>query len=706
MLKDLKEHFFILFIVSMVFSMNRLFTFLFTKKLAGLDLVGNFPMVWLMQDYLASLSLSGWTNLWFGGMPVFTFYPPLFFVVVCLFHNLSLGTISLLDSYKVIIFLSVFLFPSTVYYSLRMMGFNKTKSLFCALWVFYFLLAGGNYSAVHQTLNLGLVVQMFSLNVFMLFIGFLFKSYTKDKTGNNLMKTMTPGLLLGFIILSHPYVAILTFISLVLFLLLDYKKEKVSYVGFILLIGFLISSVWWVPLLMNIQFSRMYGWKPVSIKSFPPVLLFFSIFIVLGNKKIGREEIFISLMFLVVVLIGTCGFPFHPIQYDRFFFYSIMFASIIAGIGYYNIYSFFLGKLGCEKGLITIFITSLLFFVILHPTPNVWGSVLQLDELNEWIKKNVKDGRILTESDRMLGGDYYTLMSNIPIESGVPVLNQLHVDSMSGSYTLALQHEISTFPKEIQVCELCHERMNKSRELIISQMRKFNVKYVIATSNSTKMFLGKFLKSVYTTDKFSIFETPIHSSYCEILKYKPILVISELRGSEYSWEELNKIAFTNPELENVTFVWSRDVKDINFDDFGAVILLKEVRIEANIPVYTPREGEKLKDFIHRIERKLYIKNRVNGTIKNLEFSDDVIKLSVESENKVPILLKFTYFPKWSCSERVYLASPSLMLIHGKGDIKLSYDTKMERLLFFTSLSFLFVLIVLKFFGNNIFIRNN
>ncbi len=135
-----KVYFLIIAVLTVfIFWQKGIFQFLQAENLAGRDLIGNYAFAWLMQEFMKDLSFSGLNNLWFAGFPAFDFYPPLFFITVNLLNFLSFGFIGLEISYKIIIFLSLFVFPSVVYFSFERMGFNKLESLFAS--IFFFVLA-------------------------------------------------------------------------------------------------------------------------------------------------------------------------------------------------------------------------------------------------------------------------------------------------------------------------------------------------------------------------------------------------------------------------------------------------------------------------------------------------------------------------------------------------------------------------------------
>lgn len=680
--------------MTVIFYEKGIFGFLFTENLAGLDLIGNYSFVWLMHKFLGSFSMSGWTNLWFAGMPTFTFYPPLFFIVTSILNYISLGFLSLQMSYKLVVFGSLLLFPLTLYYSSRKMNFNKLESFFIVFWSLSFLFLNGIFSAVHQTLNFGLVAQMFALDLFILFIGQLFSSFTQSSSKNLFLKSFKPGVLLTLIILSHFYVGILAMVGLFLFLILNFSKKTIKYILFIGVIGFLLSAFWLIPVFVNISFLETYGWNPMNVVQFPILLVFFSLFLFLGLKNKDKNKLFLILMFLVIFFIGTIGLSLPRIQYDRFFFYSFSFGSILAGVGCSSLYAFLIKRFSIKSPLkifiIIVLLIPLIFLMIESPIQKEWESNLEINELNEWIKQNVGNGRILVESDRTLGSAYYILMERIPIETGKPVLNELHVDSsISAPYTLALEYEISDKPKKNPVCTLCEENVSKDKELILSQMKRFNVKYVIASDEMTKEFLDDFLTLNKTVNQFYIFKVPIEESYLEIPKYKPVLVISDLN----QWKEFSKLVFVKKNLQDLVFVHSEKIPK-ELEEFGAVISLKNEGDKSNENIiYNPIKNEKVEDFIQRIEEKIFVKGNYKTKITKFNFTDNKIQFHVNSTEKVPILLKFSYFPNFVYDERIYLANPSLMLIFGKGDVNIKYTKFLiENIAEFISISFILFLI--------------
>lgn len=631
----------------LVFWQKGIFQFLSAENLAGRDLIGNYAFTWLMHNFMQSFSVSGWSNLWFAGFPAFDFYPPLFFIAVSLLNFLSIGAVSLEMSYKIIIFLSLFIFPSVVFYSLRKMGFDSQESFFASVFSFGFLFLSGHYSAVHQTLNFGLVSQIFSLNLLMLFFGALF---------HDNRNYIIAGILLGLLALSHPFVALVGIFGWLIFLISDrhWKKnwKKTALIG---LVGFAISSWWVANAFANADYMNTFISQSMPISDFP---IIFIPFIIAGFKK-SRKEVFIFSLFIINLAAGTSGLEFIS-QPTRFFQYSLLFGMLLAGLGGYRICEFirnsFLKSETQKIFLAAIILVPFMFSIFQAPMHKEWESGISAGSLISKIK-NLGEGRILAESGTG-GKDYYALMERIPIETGKPVLTELHADSsLSAPYALALQYWISYDPVSNPICGLCGSKTKADDKVLLAGLEKFNVKYIVAGNEKTREFLDGLKEDMFMKEKtgnYYIFEAKYESRYYDIPKYKPILIISGLG----KWKELNEKIFADDDLANLTFVRLDAIPD-HAERFGQI--------------FEMQKSETAEDFYERIKRDITPAcGNYSAAIRDFSFSDKKISFSIDSESEAPVLLKFSYFPGWKGNGKIYLASPSLMLVFGKGKMEISY----------------------------------
>jgi hypothetical protein len=90
------------------------------------------------------------------------------------------------------------------------------------------------------------------------------------------------------------------------------------------------------------------------------------------------------------------------------------------------------------------------------------------------------------------------------------------------------------------------------------------------------------------------------------------------------------------------------------------------------------EKGRLESLLVKSEQKHKI-STATAEIRNLKKNSDWTKInfSVESSEKVPVLVKFTHLPGWSAKENgenleIHTASPHLMLVYAKGEVEFSY----------------------------------
>ncbi len=653
----------ILFVTIALFLVKGVFGFLFVRNFAGMDLVGNYAFTWLMHTLLAEGRITGWTNVWFAGMPAFRFYPPLFFIITAGLNYLTFGLLSLSMAYKIVVFSSLFFFPLVVYFSFRRMGFKGDESFFISLWSLAFLFLNGIYSGINQTLNFGLVAQMFALNLYFVFLGEMF--HLRNLNNFKWEYYLLPSLLLSLTILSHFYVGILAVISLLVIALISFSLKQIKLVSTVTLIGFLLSSFWWLPVLSRMYLVPTFYWNPVNIGNYSLLFMFFSLFFFVKLKFSEKTKVFFVLLFFLLLFLGIKGLPFKQLQYDRFFSLLFVCGFVLAGVGSYNFLKYF--KIRDAKVKYVLFSSLILLIIFLQPLTKSWESDLEINSLLQWLKNNSDSQRILVESDAALLKDYEVLDSVIPIETGNPVMNNIHVDSLNGPYLLALTNSISTKSTPNPLCSICQFKITDN-DLIKNHLTRFAIKYVISSNDNTKTKLEEFLQKRYEDDKFTVFENSEAHEYYEVLQYKPVLVITDYNKGKYSWKNFTNAVFLEKDLVDVTFVYSSDMVE---GDFSAVILLKNIDIKTQLPIYRPTHN--MAELVEELKKIKLEKHLEKAKVTDFEFSDNKISFFVDSKEKVPVLIKFTYFPFWKSHEKVYLANPFLMLVFAKGEVILEYN---------------------------------
>ena len=78
------------------------------QELPNWDAPGHFFALQKMAEYLAQGQMSGYLHEWLGGLPLFKFYPPLFYVLTTGFWLATFKAVPLAFVFRLMIFLSVF----------------------------------------------------------------------------------------------------------------------------------------------------------------------------------------------------------------------------------------------------------------------------------------------------------------------------------------------------------------------------------------------------------------------------------------------------------------------------------------------------------------------------------------------------------------------------------------------------------------------
>jgi len=178
-----------------------------------------------------------------------------------------------------------------------------------------------------------------------------------------------------------------------------------------------------------------------------------------------------------------------------------------------------------------------------------------------------------------------------------------------------------------------------------AHLKMFNVGNFIAVSDEIKSLLSNTseYKLVKTIDDYNIYAvTGNENEYAVPLKYEPVLVSSK------AWKKLFYNWFVRGGLDvHLVLDSSSKNKDYNFK-----ILSDENSIDIKNPKKIPIEKCKV----------------------DSELWQEEIKIKTDCIGK-PVLVKISYHPKWKVegADRIYLASPSFMLIFPKqNDVRIYY----------------------------------
>jgi len=629
---------------------------IFSKTItSGGDTASHYYTAQYMKDnLLPHFKISGWNMGNYAGFPMLQFYFPFPFILMAAISWI----IPLEIAFKIITILGIFLLPLAVYFMLRMLDFDFPAPLLGAILTLPFLfneansMWGGN---IPSTLA-GEFSHSISLALSFIFMGTLYRGITKKKW------IIINALLFSAAAFSHIYTIFIAALSS-LFLLSENFKERFKYLFKMYLLSFLIIASWMIPFLAYLKYTTPYNIKwdftsfyEVVPKILIPVFAFSIIGIFYLALKLKRDS-------KLYYLIGPLGlgillfFSANTIGLVdiRFLSFIYIWCSILGAAGAYYLIEDSGIKLKRIFPLVFLVATIILvvFNVTYIPGWIKWNyegfekkqSWDKFSEINSFLKGDINDARVVYEHST-LHNSFGTerAFENLPLFSGRSTLEGLYMQSsISSPYIFYIQSEMSKqnscpFWNNYKCSGIDIERGT-------AHLKMFNVGNFIAVSDEIKSLLSNTseYKLVKTIDDYNIYAvTGNENEYAVPLKYEPVLVSSK------AWKKLFYNWFVRGGLDvHLVLDSSSKNKDYNFK-----ILSDENSIDIKNPKKIPIEKCKV----------------------DSELWQEEIKIKTDCIGK-PVLVKISYHPKWKVegADRIYLASPSFMLIFPKqNDVRIYY----------------------------------
>ncbi len=219
----------------------------------------HYPAMYLIQELLPKLRMTGWAPGWYAGMPMLTFYFPFPFLLIALLNIVLPYTLS----FKLITALGVFLLPVTAYAFGRLMRFRSPFPQLAAAMSVGFLLMGsytiygGN---IFSTLA-GEFGYSLSFALVWLFLGTLHRGMERSRYD---WLFAANGLILMCLVLSH----IVTTIALVVIapglLLIDRRRQALVYMMAVFGLGFCLTAFWGLPFLDKLPWTAHVAWDQLN----------------------------------------------------------------------------------------------------------------------------------------------------------------------------------------------------------------------------------------------------------------------------------------------------------------------------------------------------------------------------------------------------------------------------------------------------------
>jgi hypothetical protein len=678
---------------------------------AGGDTASHYyPAKYLRDELLPRGHVIGWLPGWYVGMPLFQYYFPLPFVLIAVLGYV----IPLQISFKLVTVLGVFLLPLCAYGCMKFMGFRFPAPAFAATFTLPFLFMeshsmwGGN---IPSTLA-GEFSYSISLSLTILFFGTLYRGlYLRKHVLHN-------AVLLAVVALTHVYtvlwaVASSTYILLspVLWVMmsapmllvkkrLDLLPERIdsmlkelkAYVPYMMKaypLAFMLTGFWIVPLLVRLKYTTSYDipWN-ITEDLLPPILWPFLVFSAAGivsalhNKDNRAGFLCYSILPCIVFFLFASKLGVVDIRFLPFIYLMLMMLAAyglsqsvrrLRGVWLVPLIALLLtvfwvdsskAIITGEKDTISIHTDQIMpqlrqwkytgftpYWVKWNyegfENKQLWP---EFKETNDYLRGGYGDPRAQFEhNDQHNAAGTVRAFESIPLFSGRSILEGLYMQSIiSSPFVFYIQSEVS----EQQSCPFWAVYPCTSFNLKdgTEHLKMFNVRYIVARSQKLKDAMRENAEwaLAYSADPYEVWElTTNPDHYVTVPSYEPVLYrTGDWKNISYQW-------FRRPELIDTPIVFKKDVETSDSDVFKSIVTNPTVDSLDSLPK-TP------------VDNRCNIREIIGA--EEMEFSTDCVGK--------PHIISVSYYPSWVVygADRVYMVSPSFMLVYPKEErVRLVYS---------------------------------
>jgi hypothetical protein len=667
----------------------------FTPKCLFSDTIatgGDTPSHYAAADYLIHVLLPkgrimGWMQGNYAGFPLFQFYFPFPFLIMAVLQ----AFMPLQIAFKLVTVLGIFLLPLCTYACVRLFKQPSPVPIIGATFTLPFLFMesnsmwGGN---IPSTLA-GEFAYGLGFALLVLFIGSFYRGIRENRF------ILINSLILTGIGLSHGYTLVFAVLAASFFLFTTQGFFKnLGYYLKVNALAFFLLGFWLIPLLWFLPYTTPFNfvWVLDGISQvFPRILLPGLIFALVGTilalytritgAKAGqRQDNIVSYLWFLILVAGA--------------FYCIAYEINLVDIRFLPYVQFFLLMLGAHGvGLMAQWIKArAVLAVLLACTAVLWVNAHvtyipewiawnysgfetkslwpQFHAVNDYLKGSCQDPRVVYEHDpRNNAAGSVRAFESLPLFSGRSTLEGLYIQSsITSPFVFYLQSEYSPKPS----CPLStynYSRMNFKRGL--AHLKMFNVSHFIAVTDTVREAIDKQPGVIREKEfpPYTIYRiqgTP--GRYVSLLDHDPPLVItSNWRSTAFEW-------FRRGDLTTHLVL----TKTLEPDDAGIFRSIYHEKLPENRVLN-----------VHNTSNPTNSKNPTNSI--NSINSNSGIREIIGTEEIIietphigrPHLVRISYHPNWHVegAERIYLASPSFMLIYPTQEtVRLSFGPSLPNYL--------------------------
>jgi len=688
----------------------------------------------MAKDFLPNFRLSGYDLNWFGGFPLFHFYPPLISVLTSLIHFLSFRLISLFLSFRIFTFLSLFAFSVALYFFTKEFlnkRAAKASILFGLFLIFYHYLEGRDwYLGAKATILIGLFASAWGLVLFLLYFAFL-ERLRKEPNKKNFLIT---AIVLTCLFLSHTLSTVVAGIFLFLYLLFHHQKEILKNAILTGLIAVLLSGFYFIPFVtglkytsaeaLHLEVSPLHIFFPfkynLKISNLLPLLIF--ILFIIGTITLFRKQNFFLPSVFIIALIFLFGdylqtlFPDLPFHYSRFIQYFLAVVLAVSSYGFVCVLEKSKEKLWLKYGFCGLIFVLFGYNILSYGTEE-WHFLkhyhYQLDEypeaesaqgVIEYFEKKNPSERIFAESPmwavEKIGSVHY-FTSLLPLK-GKKVVNGLSAeDTIQNPFIMPTIVQISENTRWAGKSLESDPTFNtQPPESMLDRLKIFNIGYIIAYSDKLKNNLRDYqgAELLETFGNFQIYRLKNPRDLVYQPEYKPGLFINQGGGIGFrdfaQWWYKFPLLLDFPIAESVSRIEKLDKEEI--DNFSMIIISakklnqkqRKILEEFGHPTIwltnqkNVSESVLLSQFdlddsqgsMSLAALLLNEKKKYPHFASNInidEFADEKLLFNASG----PTIVNLGYFPYWQSvnkNQKVYQVTPGQMLVFTDGETILEY----------------------------------
>lgn len=658
---------------------------------SGGDTGAHIAWAWyLKRDFLPHFRLSGWTQDWYAGFPLFQFY----FVVPYLLIALLSFLIPYQIAFKLGTVLGSFLLPVCVYAAMKLMRFEFPMPILAAVMTlpFLFMESYSIYGANILSTLAGEFTYSVSFSLSILFLGLLYRAVEDRRF------ILSAAVVLALVALDHLLPVIFILLAIPFFLLR--RKDRLRTLGLIAFVGALafgLSAFWSIPFLAKLQYSvqmewgQLHGLDVLFPQSYWAILVLAALGVASAiRRRDPRTDYLLWLIAIPVLLFFLL--PDGRVWNGRFLPFFYFFAAMFAAYAIFSarhVLSYAANKLlrlpqRHSDYLVAVVATALVVFAVArgailvpawiewnytgYEAKPAWNTFRSINSSLASLPK----GRVMWENSPTMNkfGTPEALMM-IPYFSGQPTMESILIESaFTAPFHFVMQSELSEQASgAVQGVHYPPFDMAAG----VRHMRLFNVRYYIAlTTKATKAAdSSDGLRLLKRIDEFSVYEVRDPGGYVIVLKNQP----QKVKTSD--WTTVALKWFGRPGSLDTPLVLDPRARSGSIAAWPSV----SPALDTHPTVPTASNDQHIS---------------VND-VSNVRMTNDEISFDTAAIGK-PHWVKVSYFPNWRAegADGPYLASPSLMIVVPRqSHVRLYYaDTFSDELGYGVSAASLIALLAL------------